>query len=148
LSVQLSIPTLKKLEKDAQTNPNLQTERAQREQAQKVKRDQKTREESKRKEQMNSEFNQKRNEFLIFAASQLQITSFESLLTEFQKSIAAQFEQKISEWIGKKQWKLLYKASQHDFAASTFHQRCDNEGPTLIIIEANEYLFGGYTPNS
>ena len=32
--------------------------------------------------------------------------------------------------------------------ADMFHKRCDNRGPTLTIIEANGYIFGGYNPTS
>eukprot|EP01083_Nonionella_stella_P162464 533405_1 len=41
---------------------------------------------------------------------------------------------------------LLYRASDHDFSASSFHNFCDNKGKTLVIIQAeNGYIFGGYT---
>ena len=44
------------------------------------------------------------------------------------------------------EFKLLYVASDNDWAADFFHESCDNKGPTLTIIE-NEYgnIFGGYT---
>jgi len=41
---------------------------------------------------------------------------------------------------------LLYRASRDGFAAPVFHQRCDNQGPTLVIARsAGGYVFGGYT---
>jgi hypothetical protein len=41
---------------------------------------------------------------------------------------------------------LIYKASRDGFDANTFHNRCDNKGPTLTIARSdNNYLFGGYT---
>ena len=30
-------------------------------------------------------------------------------------------------------------------AASTFHSNCDGKGPTVTIIKAGQYIFGGYT---
>ena len=30
-------------------------------------------------------------------------------------------------------------------AASTFHNNCDGKGPTVTIIKAGSYIFGGYT---
>ena len=41
---------------------------------------------------------------------------------------------------------LLYRATRDGFAASSFHQRCDNQGKTLTIIKAanTNYVFGGY----
>jgi len=40
---------------------------------------------------------------------------------------------------------LLYKASVHGFDVKFFHEKCDNIGPTLILIKANNNIFGGYT---
>lgn len=55
---------------------------------------------------------------------------------------------KFDEWIGVHRWKLIYKASTDGFATYSFHSKCDNKGPTLSSIQANGYLFGGYTPLS
>ncbi|XP_050951348.1 interferon-induced protein 44-like isoform X1 [Labeo rohita] len=41
---------------------------------------------------------------------------------------------------------LLYKASVHGYQASAFHQRCDRQGPTLLVAyNRSGYTFGGYT---
>ncbi|KAL1251380.1 hypothetical protein QQF64_019176 [Cirrhinus molitorella] len=41
---------------------------------------------------------------------------------------------------------LLYKASVHGYRASAFHRRCDNKGPTLLVVyNRSGYIFGGYT---
>ncbi|KAB5559154.1 hypothetical protein PHYPO_G00025690 [Pangasianodon hypophthalmus] len=41
---------------------------------------------------------------------------------------------------------LLYKASIHGYTASAFHQRCDHQGPTLIVAYSDTGdIFGGYT---
>ncbi|NP_001122156.1 interferon induced protein 44f1 [Danio rerio] len=41
---------------------------------------------------------------------------------------------------------LLYKASVHGYKASAFHQKCDNQGPTLLVAyNRSGYIFGGYT---
>jgi len=43
-------------------------------------------------------------------------------------------------------WELLYKASRDGFGANIFHNRCDNKGRTITIVQSNNnYLFGGYT---
>ncbi|KAK7136982.1 hypothetical protein R3I93_017143 [Phoxinus phoxinus] len=40
---------------------------------------------------------------------------------------------------------LLYKASVHGYDASAFHQRCDRQGPTLLVAyNRSGYIFGGY----
>lgn len=44
---------------------------------------------------------------------------------------------------------LLYRASEHNFSASKFHQLCDGKGPTLTIIRStSKTLFGGYASKS
>ena len=48
----------------------------------------------------------------------------------------------------KSYWSLCYRASSHGWGGSTFHSRCDNRGPTVTIIRAHGYIFGGYTDNS
>ncbi|KAE8294009.1 Interferon-induced protein 44-like [Larimichthys crocea] len=55
-----------------------------------------------------------------------------------QKSICSQ--------LGSVRLKLLYKASIHGFTGAAFHQRCDNQGPTVSAgYNASGYVFGGYT---
>ena len=42
-------------------------------------------------------------------------------------------------------WVLCYRASNHGWAASTFHGRCDGKRDTVTIIKRGQYVFGGYT---
>jgi len=42
----------------------------------------------------------------------------------------------------------IFIASQHGFSASQFHKLCDNQGPTLVIISANNQIFGGFAGGS
>ena len=44
-------------------------------------------------------------------------------------------------------WQLLFRASEHSFAASKFHEYCDNKGPTVVIVKSKEYenIFGAFT---
>ncbi|KAK8797594.1 hypothetical protein WA158_005940 [Blastocystis sp. Blastoise] len=57
-------------------------------------------------------------------------------------------------WLGKeKRWKLLFRASDHDWKASEFHKYCDNQGETVTLIKhigRNNHIniFGGYTNQS
>ena len=58
------------------------------------------------------------------------------------------FDKKIvKDWIGKEfSTKLLFSTSKNGFEPSTFHNLCDNKGPTIIFIETTEgNIFGGYT---
>uniref|UniRef100_A0A671SPX3 Interferon-induced protein 44-like n=1 Tax=Sinocyclocheilus anshuiensis TaxID=1608454 RepID=A0A671SPX3_9TELE len=48
--------------------------------------------------------------------------------------------------LGNVELSLLYKASVHGYQASAFHQRCDRQGPTLLVAyNRSGYIFGGYT---
>ncbi|CAF0903167.1 unnamed protein product [Adineta steineri] len=54
---------------------------------------------------------------------------------------------KLNEFYGNinQRWELIYKATRDGFTANAFHVRCDNEGPTMTIIQSNNnYIFGGY----
>ncbi|KAK8807244.1 hypothetical protein WA158_004003 [Blastocystis sp. Blastoise] len=57
-------------------------------------------------------------------------------------------------WLGKeKKWKLLFRASDHNYSASEFHKYCDNKGETVTLIKHighNNHMniFGGYTDQS
>ena len=40
---------------------------------------------------------------------------------------------------------LLYRGSRDGFSSDNFHSNCDNKGHTLVIIETDRGLVGGYT---
>ncbi|KTF92273.1 hypothetical protein cypCar_00021383 [Cyprinus carpio] len=53
---------------------------------------------------------------------------------------------KLCDLLGNVELSLLYKASVHGYKASDFHQRCDRQGPTIIVAyNSSGYIFGGYT---
>ena len=56
----------------------------------------------------------------------------------------------LQKWFDSKyKWKLLYRASDHDFTADSFHEYCDDKGPTLTIIKSSDgWIFGGFTSQS
>ena len=45
-------------------------------------------------------------------------------------------------------WKLCYRATSHGWRSYTFHNYCDNKGPTVVIVRAGRFIFGGYNDNS
>ena len=53
----------------------------------------------------------------------------------------------IKSWIGgNPQLKLLYRATRDGFAAKKFHEKCDNQGATLVIAKTSfDKIIGGYT---
>ena len=60
-----------------------------------------------------------------------------------------QYDRILKEWLGKGNMQLLYRASEHNFTAESFHKYCDDKGPTLILIKSNKgWIFGGYTTQS
>ena len=61
-----------------------------------------------------------------------------------------QYDRYLKEWLGNEyKWKLLYRASEHGYTGESFHEYCDDKGPTLVIIKSTEgWIFGGYTTQS
>lgn len=43
---------------------------------------------------------------------------------------------------------LIYRASEHGWTAGDFHSKSDEYGPTLVLVQANNRKFGGYTSRS
>ena len=46
------------------------------------------------------------------------------------------------------EWRLLFRASRDVFAASAFHSKCDNKGPTITVVKIGGNIFGGFTENA
>ena len=60
-----------------------------------------------------------------------------------------QYDDPLREWLGNDKWKLLYRASEHGYSAKSFHEYCDNKGPTLMVVKSSGgWIFGGYTTES
>ena len=57
------------------------------------------------------------------------------------------YDDYLREWLGNDyKWKLIYRASEHGYTAESFHECCDDKGPTLIVVKStNGCIFGGYT---
>ncbi len=64
--------------------------------------------------------------------------------------IDEKYDGKLREWLGDHyKWKLLYRASEHDYTGRSFHEYCDDQGPTLVVIKSDGgWIFGGYTTQS
>ncbi|KAK8814284.1 hypothetical protein WA158_008146 [Blastocystis sp. Blastoise] len=75
--------------------------------------------------------------------------------TSFDKSIilndSFQYISSLTDWLGKeKKWKLLFRASEHNYSVREFHKYCDNQGETVTLIKHIGHnnlinIFGGYT---
>ena len=46
----------------------------------------------------------------------------------------------------KKNFKLIYLASKDGFGAAEFHEKCDEKEKVVVLIKANNFIFGGYNP--
>jgi hypothetical protein len=56
------------------------------------------------------------------------------------------FIKQLQKWLGEKcKWNLCYRASRDGWSAQDFHKHCDNKGPTVVLVKANDCIFGGYT---
>jgi hypothetical protein len=66
--------------------------------------------------------------------------------------IDANDESNISGWLGSNNFRgtLLYRMTRDGNNPSAFHARCDNQGPTLVLIKngITGQVFGGYNPQS
>lgn len=63
-----------------------------------------------------------------------------------KSSLSLDQEEKLLSLLGHARLHLLYKATVHGFTAEEFHNRCDKQGPT-VIVAFNEagYVYGAYT---
>ena len=56
------------------------------------------------------------------------------------------FMKQLQKWLGEKcKWNLCYRASRDGWSAQDFHKHCNNKGPTVVLVKANNCIFGGYT---
>ena len=44
-----------------------------------------------------------------------------------------------------KEWKMCYNAKEHSYSAASFHDHCNNKGPTVTLARVGQFVFGGYT---
>ena len=53
-------------------------------------------------------------------------------------------QKQLVEWSEYKKWDLLYRATRDGKSANVFHSKCDDQGPTIVVIKAGNNIFGGY----
>ena len=55
----------------------------------------------------------------------------------------------LKKWVSEKAkptFKLLYRGSKDGYTSSSFHSKCDNKGPTVVVIKSHlGKIFGGFT---
>ena len=55
----------------------------------------------------------------------------------------------LTNWINPRRsendWELCWRESRDGWDNNEFHSLCDEKGPTITIVKAGNYIFGGYT---
>ena len=65
------------------------------------------------------------------------------ILNESQRE--NEFLQKIYEWSGYKRMELIYRATRDGATGKDFHNKCNNQGPTICLFKNDKgNIFGGY----
>jgi len=61
--------------------------------------------------------------------------------------VTLEYKNQLEKWLdNKKLGSILYQGSVDGFLASDFHEKCDNKGATLTVIQSDkELIFGGYS---
>ena len=66
------------------------------------------------------------------------------ILSEIERG--EEFLNKLYEWTGYKNMELLYRGTRDGTGANIFHNRCDNQGPTITLCKNDkDNIFGGYS---
>ena len=57
-----------------------------------------------------------------------------------------EYLEKLYEWSGYKNMELLYRGTRDGTSANIFHNKCDNQGPTICLCKNEKgNIFGGYS---
>ena len=66
-----------------------------------------------------------------------------NILNEIEKG--NEYLQKLYEWTGYKKMELLYRGTRDGSGKDIFHNKCDNQGPTICLCKNEKgNIFGGY----
>lgn len=49
---------------------------------------------------------------------------------------------------GVSEFSLLFRASTDGYSSASFHDYCDNKGPTIVVAKGERYIVGGFTTHS
>jgi len=71
-------------------------------------------------------------------------TNIDSIILKESKRYD-EFIRKIYEWSGYNNMKLLYRGTKDGMEGKYFHNKCNNQGPTISLFKNDKgYIFGGY----
>ena len=75
--------------------------------------------------------------------SKIKTKDFDSIiLKDVEKKI--EMLQKMLEWSGYKEMNLIYRGTKDGMTSNNFHNKCDNQGPTIALIKSEKSIFGGF----
>ena len=101
--------------------------------------------------------------FLKELEAEAKFYQLQGILNELQRTAPKEFEESViltneehrrilKSWLPEAitgEWRLLFRASRDGFAASAFHSKCDNKGPTITVVKSGgRNIFGGFTENN
>ena len=74
------------------------------------------------------------------------IKTFIDSIILFQSQKGNEYLNKLYEWSGYKHFELIYRGTRDGSESQSFHNKCDNQGPTLCLIKNDkDNIFGGFT---
>ena len=66
------------------------------------------------------------------------------ILVELEKG--NEYVNKLYEWSGYNEFELIYRATRDGSDSNIFHNKCDNQGPTICLVQNDKgNIFGGFT---
>ena len=72
------------------------------------------------------------------------IKTFDSIILKDNER-KNEFIKKMLEWSGYKRMDLIYRGSRDGMTSNNFHNKCDNQGPTIVLLKNEKSVFGGFT---
>ena len=62
-----------------------------------------------------------------------------NILIEVEKG--DEYLKKLYEWTGYKKMELIYRGTRDGSESKTFHNKCDNQGPTIILCKMKKIIY-------
>ena len=67
----------------------------------------------------------------------------------YESEKGEEFLNQLREWSGYKNMELIYRGTRDGSGSNIFHNKCDNQGPTIVLCKNDKgNIFGGFTPIS
>ena len=70
---------------------------------------------------------------------------YDSIILYEQNERINELNAELLEWTGYEKMELIYRGTRDGMTSNKFHEKCDNQGPTITLIKTDKNIFGGYT---